>query len=137
MKLTRKQSKNILMSTIGSPFIGMYNERQRSCSYYDVRNDCYCSVGILMEEDIPRFRSNGRDVEEFLIDGVFVAGMVVPSLAGVQKKEMDKALAEMSKLTGLTKEELIKLQDLHDSALVETKNKQHYVKAYEKFVASL
>ena len=138
-KLTREESKNILMSTIGSDMLGCYNDKQTSCVYYSDTTKSYCAIGMLLREvdgkGIPIDKGSNygfqNEITGFDFGGHSVNG-------AIELSEDLSMLKELSKHTNLTPNELSELQRLHDRSVGNFggKHKEHQLK-YETFVAKL
>ena len=127
-KLTREESKNILMSTIGSDMLGCYNKEQTRCVYYSPKTESFCAIGMLMNEIDPNFTNTIRKdgvIHNLNINDVYNGGSLT----------IGSICTELTKYTELTEDELVVLQCLHDRANKD--DRASNILKYETFVAKL
>ena len=125
------------MSTLGSPYIGCYNEKEDDCVYANAELGCYCAIGAIIKEIKPRFAD-----KEGSTDSVRLGSYTLSAMGDTSKYNV-KAAKLLSDSTGLTIPELKKLQVLHDSSIKKygskygLKRQLNAQAKYEEYVASL
>lgn len=118
----RQKSIQILQDAVKNKTLGAY-KGATACRYYDKTTDSCCAVGALIpREELMQHVNEYGDVDTF-VEGVYGS--------------IDRILnyGKWYNITGLTNDELLKLQESHDDIVVHRDTTR--IEIFESYVASL